>query len=348
MPLPRVNYCAEGCTLQEILNQLKTGQLAKVYVVHGPEQAWHDLIYQALYARIASGGLGEWNWSVYSGHKDFSIAEFLNDAATLPWGGGEKLVVLKDAQLVPGEELERLARWLQGHEPAGSLALFFDKLDNRLRYVKLLLASGQEIFCRTLEGEELARHIAAYCHARGKSIDRRACEQFMDMVGTDLHLIHNELDKLISYAGGQQKITADMVREVTSLAPGEAAQNAVFAMGEHIAAGDQKAALAALEDLLSAGESPFRILPLIERQLRLLLAAKMRVGTFEDTAELMGEKSAYPLRKAAQHANRFSVEQLCQGFSAVLDADREMKLGSSGEAVLRDLVVRLTLLPKTR
>ena len=40
-------------------------------------------------------------------------------------------------------------------------------------------------------------------------------------------------------------------------------------MVDRITAGDQKGALEVLERLLDAGENPFRILPLIERQLRL-------------------------------------------------------------------------------
>jgi len=331
--------------LQKVLESIKTGQLQKVYTVHGPEAAWHTAVYKALHDRVAESGFGDWNWSVYHGSKDFLVDELLTDMATLPWGSGEKVAVLKDAHLVPAEELERLAKWLKEHEPPGCLAAFFGKLDTRLRYAKLFLSLGMEINCNQLQGEELLRHIAGYCIARGKSISRAAGELFMEMAGSDLQFIHNELDKLISYAGEGQEITREMVQEVASLAPGEAEQNAVFAMTEQIAAGDQKAALAALDRLLDAGENPFRILPLIERELRLLLAAKTHSGNFEDTAKAMGERSPYPVRKAAKYAPRFSLDQLYQGFGAVVEADQEMKLGASGEAVLRDLVIRLTLLP---
>lgn len=329
--------------MQKVMEQIKTEKLAPVYVVHGPETAWHEAVYHALRDRVAASGFGEWNWSVYHGHKDFVVDELITDLATLPWGAGEKVVVLKDAHLIPAEQLERLAQWLEEHEAAGILAVFFAKLDMRLKYAKQFLKLGQEIACQNLQGEELQRYIAAYVHARGKSMARSVVELFVEMVGTELQFIHNELDKLISYAGDRRDITADMVREITSIAPGEAAENAVFTMVDYIAAGDQKAALAALDGLFSAGESPFRILPLIERQLRLLLAAKTRTTSFEDTAKLMGERSAYPLRKAAKYADRFSLEQLYRGFDAVVEADGEMKLGAAGEAILRDLVIRLTV-----
>lgn len=329
--------------MQDVIKQLKSSQLAKVYVIHGPETVWHDEVFTALQQRVLESGFGEWNWSIYQGARDFTVDDLLTDLATLPWGAGEKVAVLKNAERVSSEELERLANWLQSQQPAGTLALFFDKLDQRLKWVKGLLALGEEVRCEALQGDALARYITDYCVLQGKTMKHKACELFMEMVSPDLNLVHNELDKLISFVGERVEITERDVAVITSLSPGEAEQNAVFAMTDHIAAGDQKGALQVLERLLNAGESPFRILPLIERQLRLLLAAKTRTGSFEETAQAMGERSAYPLRKASQYAGRFTLDQLYEGFGYIVEADREMKLGSPAEAVLQDLVVRLTV-----
>ena len=283
----------EGYELQKVLESIKTGQLQKVYTVHGPEAAWHTAVYKALHDRVAESGFGDWNWSVYHGSKDFLVDELLTDMATLPWGSGEKVAVLKDAHLVPAEELERLAKWLKEHEPPGCLAAFFGKLDTRLRYAKLFLSLGMEINCNQLQGEELLRHIAGYCIARGKSISRAAGELFMEMAGSDLQFIHNELDKLISYAGEGQEITREMVQEVASLAPGEAEQNAVFAMTEQIAAGDQKAALAALDRLLDAGRTPLESCP-HRAGAAPSPCCKDYSGNFEDTAKAMGNGAPIP------------------------------------------------------
>ncbi|MGI6148269.1 MAG: DNA polymerase III subunit delta [Firmicutes bacterium] len=334
--------------MQKLLNQIKAEPLARVYVVHGPEVVLHDAIYDALQERVDASGFGEWNWSVYDGHKDFSVDELITDLSTEPWGEGDRVVVLKDAHLVPSEELQRLAHWLQEHEPAGHLALFFRRLDTSLRYAKAFLSLGIEVQCNQLEGEELVKHVTQYCTARGKSIAKNACQLLLERTGADLQFVQSELDKLINYVGEAREITVEAVGEITSLAPGEAEDNAVFTMVDRITAGDQKGALEVLERLLDAGENPFRILPLIERQLRLLLAAKTRTTSFENTAQMMGERSHGPLRRVSRYAERFSIDELYEGFGAVVAADREMKLGSAGEAVLRDLTIRLTLLQKSK
>lgn len=329
--------------MQDLIKRLKTAELGPVYIIHGPETMWHDEVFYALQERVKESGFGEWNWSLYHGAKDFTVDDLLTDLATLPWGAGEKVVVLKHAERIASEEMQRLVDWLQNQKPSGTLALFFDKLDQRLKWVKALVSVGEEVRCEVLQGDALARHITDYCVLRGKTMKTKACQLFMDMVAPDLNLVHNELDKLINYVGEKSEITEQDVAAITSLSPGEAEQNAVFSMTDHIAAGNQKGALQVLERLLNAGESPFRILPLIERQLRLLLAAKTGAGSLEKTAQAMGERSTYPLRKASQYAGRFTLEQLYEGFGYVVEADREMKLGSPAEAVLQDLVVRLTL-----
>ena len=61
---------------------------------------------------------------------------------------------------------ERLAQWLEEHEAAGITAVFFAKLDMRLKYAKQFLKLGQKLPARTSR-EELQRYIAAYVHARG-------------------------------------------------------------------------------------------------------------------------------------------------------------------------------------
>ena len=50
----------------------------------------------------------------------------------------------------------------------------------------------------------------------------------------NLQFVQSELDKLINYVGEAREITVEAVGEITSLAPGEAEDNAVFTMVDRI------------------------------------------------------------------------------------------------------------------
>lgn len=325
-----------------LLKKLEAEPLPRVILVHGQETVWRDRVFEALKQRTEKETLGEWNWSVFYGSKDLSLDSLLTELATLPWGGAPKIVVLRDAEFVPAESMAKLVNWLEGNPQANCLALFFSRVDGKWKFWKTLCRLAVEVKCDPLQGEALTKYIEECCAEQGKKIERVALEQFAARVGTNLNVIQNELDKLFAYAGTRQELTAADVQAVTSLWPAQIAEHTIFQLTDLIVQKKRQEALDVLKLLLSAGEVPLRILALIERQLRLLLAAKTSSGNLETAAREMGESSAYPLKKLRAQAKTFSLDEIFAGFYAVLQADSEIKLGATGEDVLTDLIIKLT------
>ncbi len=328
--------------MEAMLARIKTEPLPRAILVHGPERVWQDKILSALQARVADGPMADWNWSVVEGNKEFIPEPLFIELGTVPWGEGAKVVVLKHADHVPASVMDAIATWLQEHEDANCLAVFVDNLDNRLKYVRKLREIAWEIECSPLLGDRLIRYVLDYCAKRGKKMQRSAAEAFLERAGSELVFIQNELEKLIAWSEEQRQITEQDVQIISSLAPGQMAKQTVFQMTDFIAEKKREEALSVLGLLLRAGEAPLRILPLIERQLRLLLAAKTSKVRPEETARRLGENSVYPLKKQLRNVDNFTLEELFAGFKAVVKADQEMKLGAPGEQVLTDLIIKLT------
>lgn len=327
---------------RELLSKLKQGPLPPVVLVHGKETYWRDQVFSVLKERNGQDSFGEWNWSVLYGAKELSLDAIIAELATLPWGNGTRIVVLKDAHLVPVDVLGKLTQWLEENPQGSCLALFFDRVEESWKFLKALRQMAWEVKCDPLEGAELARYIASYCKEVGKEMTKEAVALFLERVADDLLVVNNELEKLVALAGDKKAITAADVEAITSLWPDRLESNAVFQLTDCIAQQKRQEALAVLERLLSSGQPPLRILSLIDRQLRLLLAAKTAGNNLEVAAREMGETSPYPLRKLRAQAGLFSLEELLAGFRAVIQADGEMKLGVAGEEALTDLVIRLT------
>lgn len=325
-----------------LLDRLATEPLPRVIWVHGPESVWQDQVYDVLRQRNSEDSMAQWNWSVFHGTKDLSLDPILIELATVPWGEAPKIVVLRDAHLVPTATMEKLVSWLQDNPEANCLALFFDAVDKRWKYLKVLRKLALEIECFPLEGERLTRYVLDYCAQRGKKMERVTVEHFLARADGNLNFIHNELEKLIAFVEGREVITAQDIQALTSLWPGQVADHTIFQLTDLIVQKKRGEALGVLKLLLSGGESPLRILPLIERQLRLVLAAKTSSGNWEATAQEMGESSAWALKKLRAQAKKFSLDEIFLGFQAVVQADGELKLGASGEEVLTDLIIKLT------
>ncbi|NLM26435.1 MAG: DNA polymerase III subunit delta [Firmicutes bacterium] len=326
----------------DIIQQIKTKPLAKVYVVHGPDQYKQDQVYKALYERALEDGFGDWNWVTIEGHKELALSELTNELATAPWGGGQRIIAVSQGDQISTEVMNNLVKWLKANPAANSLALFFDKFDQRLKAIKELLTMGVAIPCETLTGEGLIRWIQDYLALRQKSIKVEVAELFLERVGNDLNLITNELEKLLLFIGSETTVTEQHVQEITSFVPGQLEQGAIFKMVEAISAKDQAQALDYLHQLIDAGEVPLRILPLIERQLRLLLAAKTRGNqSISAVTQAMGETSDFALKKALRYQNNFTLEELYQGFADIVQVDSELKFGADPEQIMEQLIIKL-------
>ncbi len=303
---------------------------------------WHDRIFAALKKRNTEDSLAEFNWSLFYGDKDFDLEPLVYELGQVPWGSGPKIVVLRNAELVPAAIMDKLVAWLQQNSRSNHVSIFANKVDKRLKYVKVLREFAQEIECIPLQGDQLLRYVLDLCTEQGKKMKRGTAELFISRVGTDLLLIQNELEKLFALCAGRDEITPSDVEGVTSLSPGQVFDNAIFQMTDFIVQSKRKEALEILHLLLGAGEAGLRILPVIERQLRLVLAATTTTTNLDVTAKQMGESNSYALKKVHAQAQRYDLQRILEGFRAVLHADRELKLGVPGEQALTDLIVKLT------
>ena len=328
--------------MQEILRRIATGSLPQVLFVHGQELSWHHKIYMALKERNSKDSLGEWNWSLFQGSKDFELEPFLLELGMIPWGDTAKIVVLKEAEKIPVASMEKIVNFMTKNPRANFLAIFMEKVDNRWKYLKTLRQIALEVECAPLQEDGLVRYLTDFCSEQGKTMKRATAEFFLEWVGTNFLVIQKELDKLLAYCEDDQEINIAHIKSICSLSPGQIANNTIFQMTDLIMQKKRQEALEILRLLLEAGEPALRILPLIERQLRLLLAAKTSTVSLEETAKQMGESNAYALRKVEPHAKTFRMDELMAGFAAILHADRELKLGTAGEQVLTDLIIKLT------
>lgn len=328
--------------MNEIIDRLQKQPLAPIYLIHGANKYRQQEIYETLYKRAISEGFPDWNWINIEVDKQLELANIVDELKTAPWGGGIKIVAVTDADQIPSDVLDRLVRWLEENEKANCLALFFLKLDRRLKSTKKLMSLSFEIKCDNLQGEALVRWVNDYLSLQNKKISRTTLMEFLARTGNDLNFVKNELDKLVLYALDQKTISQSDVEAVTAIAPGQLEQGAVFSMVEAIAAKNTSLALDILNKLLDAKEPALRILPLIDRQLRLLLAAKTRGSlSISNAAKVMGESQDFALRQAQKHHEKFTLDQLYQGLKSIIVTDSDLKFGADPRQTLEHLIIKL-------
>ncbi len=313
--------------------------LHPLYIVYGEEEQLQLEIFQAFRNRAFAGGMGDWNWNVLYGHKDMELAQFVEAVAGAAWGPDNRIAAVRTCDPVPADTWNALAQWLEHNEAGSTLVLFFHSLDGRLKGIKKLRSMAQVWECQQYKGDALLRYIMDHAKTIGVNMEQDAAQELARHTGPDLSFVVSELEKLALYVYPSTTIDAAAVDAAASLAPGQTEQGAVFKMTEAMAAKNCREAVRLLHELIDAGEAPLRLLPLIDRELRLLLAARSRHGQpWASIAQAMGENSDYPVKKAGRYSGRFSEDTLLKAFHKVVLADRDMKLGANGEDVLEELV----------
>ncbi len=314
--------------------------LFPLYIVHGDEEQLQTEILQAFKRRAFSGGMGDWNWNVLYGHKELGLSQIVEAIAGAAWGADNRIAVLRTCDSVTADTWSALAAWMEQNDAGSTLVLFFHSMDGRIKGIKKLRSMAQVWECQQYKGDALLRYIVDRAQTKGLTMGDEAARQLVKYTGPDLSFVVSELEKLALYVHPETTIDATVVDTAASIAPGQLEHGAVFRMTEAMAAKNCGEAVRLLHELMDAGEAPLRILPLIDRELRLLLAAKSRHGQpWASIAHAMGENSEYPVKKAGRFSGRFSEDALLHAFGKVVQADRDLKLGANGEDVLEALVV---------
>lgn len=122
--------------------------------------------------------------------------------STLPLGNEYRLVVLNN--------------------PSADVQKFINKYNFEDSFVVVICVNadkvtiGEEIDCSKLDKIDISKYCLHYLKKSNISIEELALDYLIDATNGDMAKIQNELNKLVSYAHGQEIITIDMVTNLVS------------------------------------------------------------------------------------------------------------------------------------
>ncbi len=171
----------------------------------------------------------------------------------------------------------------------------------------------------------------------GLSIAPGAARLLADMVGNDLWLVSQELDKLGLYALGRPVEEEDVRALVAS-----AREAGVFSMVDAVIEGRFEQAMRLVEQLMEQGATVPYLLTMLTRQYRHLLIVKelslARLPPDEIGARL-GIASDFARRKVLEQAARYSIPQIEASYRRLLETDVSIKRGVYQEGLALEMLL---------
>jgi DNA polymerase III subunit delta len=298
-------------------------ELEPVYLIVGSDRPKVARAFQRLRARIGEDGVEVLSAREASGEDAAAACNVLGLFA-----GGGRLVIVEEVERWKAADVKAITAYLEAPPPDTVLALAGDvKADSPLgkacrKHGKVLVYDVPKKALPAWVAEQFARV--------GAKADRAACAALVEAVGDDLDELASEVDKLATWAAGEQ-IEA---RHVQELAAGRA-ETSIFALTDAWGRRDVAAALAACESLLERSPRPRR--DELPRLAALLASHVTRVRACQALAaegirprDAAGRLKMHPFaaEKAFAQADRFTVDELRDAIVRLADLDKALKGGS--------------------
>ncbi len=211
----------ESTSYKDILKDMKGGQYAPVYVLAGDETYFIDLLVDYITANALPEDQRDFNQTIVYG-PDVTATQVVELARRFPMMSDRQVVVVKEAQAV--RDMEPIIKYLEkGGNPTTVLvfSLRYGKQERKKKafsdLVTQVQAVGGVVFVSDrLYDSELIKFMEEYLKGKKVEIDNKSTQMLAEYIGSDLHRLTSELDKIIiSLPENKLKISPDIVeREV--------------------------------------------------------------------------------------------------------------------------------------
>lgn len=272
--------------------------------------------------------------------KTAELRSVLDTLRTVSMWSPKTVVVIDDADDFVSQNREALERYLDRPAKKGLLVLIVNTWSSATRLYKKVAQMGLPIDCQPLKPADAAKWLAE----RAKQVHRfqmtQAVAKFLiELVGTDLGTLDQELAKLANYVGANGKCDEEVVR---GLVGGWKAET-TWSMFDAFRDGHPAKGLQLLEKLLEAGEAPLKLLGGANYTFGPLTRAAERARTGTPLRTALSESGVKPFTLAAMEAylRRIGRPKAERILTLLLQADADAK--GASELPMRTVLEKLFL-----
>ena len=313
----------------DFLKEPETHAHVGVAVLFGPETHLRSQSRKAL-AKILCGDDSEdadLGLTVFNG-KDADYKTVADELLTVSMFGDHRVVLVEDADDFVSKNRPQLENYVA--KPAKKATLILDVKSwpkNTKLAKKVVSTKGLTIECSELSGAALHRWICELAQSEyEKKLSKAAASTMVELAGTSLGLLKQEVEKLANYVGDNESITPEDVR---TLVGGWKAET-TWVMLNAARDGHIGRALECLDQLFTAGEAPQKLLGGLNHSFRrIALATELSRGgqplsaAIKDAGVFYKETGA--VEKYLRRIGRPAAEKILHRLAR---ADRNMKGGS--------------------
>jgi DNA polymerase-3 subunit delta len=298
--------------------------LKPVYLLTGTDRPKIRVALQRLRERIGEEATEHLHTSDASGEDVVAACNAMG-----LFGGEARLVIVDGVESWKAADVKELVAYLEAPAPSTVLALVADGVKKDSALAKAVAKVGQ-VLAYDVAKKQLPEWIGEQFARLGASADRDACRALVEAVGDDVGDLASEIQKLATWANGEQVTRAN----VEELAVGRA-ETPIFAVTDAWGRRDVAATLRATESLLDRSHRPrsgelIRVVASMVGHVGRVRKVSRLADEGVRPSEMAGRLKIHPFvaEKSAKQAANFSPDELAQATVRLAELDAGAKGGS--------------------
>jgi DNA polymerase III subunit delta len=259
-----------------------------------------------------------------------------SDLATPSLWGEARALLINQYQSLPEAGANEVLAYVRSPSPDALCVLTLVTRGKRgPALVKAVQEGGGAAKQIAMRRADLTKWLVDRSRARGMKLEGPAAAELMKTLGDDPSTLDSALEQLASAFAGRS-IGPEQVRAQFQ----GMGEQKVWDLCDQAFAGRLPKALVVLRSLLQAREDSLLITGGIAARVRDLIRVRSLSGSLStsEAASAAGVRFDWQLRRYREQAARFTADELADLQGRVVDADRAIKGGTSGEVVLTGLV----------
>ena len=289
-----------------------------IYLLYGTEKYLIDLEINKI---IKQHKIDEINIIKYDLDIDF-FKEVIDDCQTISLFSNKELIIVDNPFTELSKEDENLlGNYINSPNLDTILILRCSKLDERKKIIKLLM---KKVTVKEFNNTNLIEKVKNMFD--DFDIKNDTINLLIERVGSDLNLLHNEIEKIKIYKDNDKNITKEDIISLTH----KNIDLDVFKLIDNIVNHDKEKSLELYNELLKNGSEPIAIIVMLANQFRIMYQAKELIKKGYTEKDIASTINIHPYRVklALQNSRSYNSKVLLKYLSDLAQLDIDIKSGN--------------------
>ena len=316
-------------SVEQVLKKIQLGVIEPVYYLTGKEKFFHDqIINQIINKILPDKSSRDLNLSILYGTEN-SQSELLSSVSSLPLLAQTQVIIVRDFDKMKITDAEILEKHLKNIPNATYLVLSAEE-KGKLKAYKAIEQIAHNVECKPIPEYKVGEWMQNFCKQNAIPIDTNALNFLINLVGSNLLTLHNEIRKVIDFKNDQSMITMEDIEETTGISK----ETSVFGLQKALGNRQLEISLKIIQQLLDSGQNINLIIAILFSYFRRILIALSLKQQGENNQQISGllHLSDFQFREISAVQNNFSTQQLYKIISYLHDLDVATKTSSISDS----------------